>query len=166
LDKGRKEDTFSEITLIKEKMMKNIFQNKNIGGFTLIELLTVISIIGILSAIAIPAYLGYREKAAHSEAKTNIEAIRLLASEVFGETSSYGADNTYTYNGTYGTADNGIEDLFPAFQPGNIGKLKFNYVLIISGGGNNFTVTATGKSSSIVDGATFSVDDANNTTGY
>jgi prepilin-type N-terminal cleavage/methylation domain-containing protein len=146
--------------------MKNIFKNKKIGGFTLIEILTVISIIGILSAIAVPAYLGYREKAAHSEAKTQIEAVRLLASEVFAETSSFGADGTYTYNGTYGTADNGIEDLFPAFQPGNVAKLKFNYSLVISGSGQNFIITATGKSSSIVDGATFSVDDGNNTTGY
>ena len=146
--------------------MKNIFLDKKTSGFTLIELLTVISIIGILSAIAVPAYLGYREKAAHSEAKTNIEAVRLLASEVFGETSSYGADNTYTYNGTYGVADNGIEDLFPGFRPGAVGKLKFNYTLVISGGGTSFTVTAVGKSSSIVDGSTFSVDDDNNTTGY
>jgi len=146
--------------------MNNKFQSKKIAGFTLIEILTVISIIGILSAIAIPAYLGYREKAAHSEAKTNLEAVRLLAEEVFAETSSYGADNTYTYNGTYGTADNGIEDLFPAFRPGAVGKLNFNYTLVISGTGNNFTVTAVGKSNSIVDGATFSVDDDNNTTGY
>jgi prepilin-type N-terminal cleavage/methylation domain-containing protein len=150
----------------KEDVMKNRFQNNKIGGFTLIELLTVISIIGILSAIAIPAYLGYREKAAHSEAKTNLEAVRLLAEEVFAETSSYGADNTYTYNGTYGTADNGIEDLFPAFRPGVVAKLNFNYTLVISGGGTSFTLTAVGKSGSIVDGSTFSVDDDNNTTGY
>lgn len=146
--------------------MKNIFYNSKIGGFTLIELLTVISIIGILSAIAIPAYLGYREKAAHSEAKTNLEGIRVLASEVFAETSSYGADNTYTYKGTYGVADNGIEDLFPAFKPGAVAKLKFNYTLVISGGGTSFIATAIGKSTSIVSGATFSVDNDNNTTGY
>jgi len=146
--------------------MEKTLNNKRIGGFTLIEILTVISIIGILSAIAIPAYLGYREKSAHSEAKTNLEAIRLMAEEVFAETSSYGTDNTYTYNGTYGAADNGIEDLFPAFKPGAVAKLNFNYSLVITGGGTSFTVTATGKSNSIVDGATFSVDQDNNTTGY
>lgn len=146
--------------------MKNLFGIKRSHGYTLIEILTVVSIIGILSAIAIPAYLGYREKAAHSEAKTNLEAVRLLASEVFAENSSYGPDNTYTYKGTYGTNDSGIEDLFPGFRPGNVGRLRFNYVLVISNGGNNFTVTATGKSGTNVEGSTFSVDQDNNTSGY
>jgi prepilin-type N-terminal cleavage/methylation domain-containing protein len=43
-----------------DKKNKNISKNK---GFTLIELLTVLSIIMILSAIAIPFFLGQRDKA-------------------------------------------------------------------------------------------------------
>ena len=74
-------------------------------GFTLIELLVVTLIIGILAAIALPAFLNQRAKAQDSEAKSNVR------------TAQTALETYYTDNQTYATATKALlEGIEPALK--------------------------------------------------
>src|SRR5438270_11142034 len=59
------------------------------GGFTLIELLVVIVIIGILLAIAIPSYLGFKDRANKADALANLRQAVPAAEGYFSDNTTY-----------------------------------------------------------------------------
>ncbi len=67
---------------------------KNCGGFTLIEVIIVIAIIGILTAIAIPQYTAYRDKARIALVRTDLRNIQIAMEILASDTEKWPGPNS------------------------------------------------------------------------
>jgi type IV pilus assembly protein PilA len=116
------------------------------AGFTLIELLVVMLILGILAAIALPAFFNQRDKAGDSEAKATAHSAQVAI-------ETYATENDGQYTGATVTALENIESTLPPITnlPSTNGELTMTVTPTASPSGYNITVrSTTGNTFSIV----------------
>ena len=79
-------------------------------GFTLIELLIVVVIIGILAAIAVPAYAGTKAKAYTASMKTDLRNLVTAQEAYFSDNSTYAGSAAALSTSFHVSAGNTVSD--------------------------------------------------------
>jgi type IV pilus assembly protein PilA len=119
-------------------------------GFTLIELLVVILIIGILAAIALPAFLNQREKAQDSAAKSDVRTAQTAMETYYTDNQSY----TGAVSDPTGANAKSLENIEPALKNASV------LTVVPNAAGDGYTLSVISKSSK---GTKFSITNAQGT---
>lgn len=116
-------------------------------GFTLIELMITVAIIGILGAIALPAYTDYVLRGKITEATGQLSGARVRLEQFYQDNRSYESTTT----------------------PGNCGitlgaTKHFTYACVLGASNQQYTITASGVATAGTGGFAFTINQSNNMT--
>ncbi|MDK8463820.1 pilin [Marinobacter sp. SS13-12] len=132
-------------------------------GFTLIELMIVVAIIGILAAVAIPAYQDYTIRAKLTEAMSVASQAKTAVSEYYISQGSMPADQAAAgldLPGAYST--DVVQDMTYTKTSDTVGVITMDIEAV--GGdtlaGENFLLTGTGTSTNVTWACTAGTIDA------
>lgn len=122
-------------------------------GFTLIELMIVVAIIGILAAIAIPAYQDYTNRAKVTEAVSALSAATTSVAEYYTTQGTMPADATAAGVNT-GAVGNYVASLAYTQTSGTVGVVEVTLAATTSGlpsdlAGKKFKMTGTGSTQGV-----------------
>jgi len=116
------------------------------GGFTLIELLVVIVIIGILLAIAVPSYLGFRDRAATSAAKSNVRSAVPAMEAYYSDYGNYAFNTLANGSPAPGTGAAQVQASLKSYDQGmKFGTTNQGITIAVTSPFATYCVSAQGK---------------------
>lgn len=129
--------TPSPTRLLPETRAQSAATTRAQRGFTLIELMIVVAIVAILAGVAMPSYFDYVRRGQLPEAQAALSDFRVKMEQYYQDNRNYGTGNCADVGPPTWSAGNGTLT-YAAAQ-------FFTYGCVLTGGGQGYTVTASGS---------------------